>query len=121
MSKDKTPNQSPLQSLAEKKCVPCEGNVRPYAPDEAAAMMPHLNDWMLIDDAHMLAKEFHFKNFAEVMVFVNKVAAIAEEEGHHPDMSVSYDAVGIELTTHAIGGLSENDFIVAAKIDQIKA
>ncbi|MDB5224744.1 MAG: putative pterin-4-alpha-carbinolamine dehydratase [Candidatus Adlerbacteria bacterium] len=109
-----------LKKLADKKCIPCEGNMRPYAPDEATAMMPHLKDWMLIDDSHMLAKEYHFKNFKQVMEFVNKVAAIAEDQGHHPDMSVSYDAVGIELTTHAIGGLSENDFIVAAKIDLIK-
>ncbi len=76
--------------------------------------------WMLVDGASMLAKHFHFKNFKETMAFVNKVAVIAEEEGHHPDMTVSYADVGVELMTHSIGGLSENDFILASKIDQVK-
>jgi 4a-hydroxytetrahydrobiopterin dehydratase len=107
--------------LAQKRCIPCEGNVQPLTEAEARALMPELTaDWMLIDRGHMLAKSFRFKNFEQTMEFVNKVAAIAEEEGHHPDLSVSYDTVGVELTTHAIGGLSENDFIVAAKIDHIQ-
>lgn len=90
-------------------------------PEKAQEMLKEINvEWMLIDDAHMLARSFRFKNFKQTMEFVNKVAAIAEEEGHHPDMSVSYSDVGIELTTHAIGGLSENDFILAAKIDEIQ-
>ena len=88
---------------------------------EAEKLMPELQDWMLIDDANLLAKSFRFKDFVETMQFVNKVAAIAEEEGHHPDMTVSYGAVTVELMTHAIGGLSENDFIVAAKIDKLGA
>ena len=90
-------------------------------PEKALAMLKEINsEWMLIDDAHMLARSFRFKNFKETMDFVNKVAAVAEEEGHHPDMSVSYSDVGIELTTHAISGLSENDFILAAKIDELE-
>ena len=90
-------------------------------PHEAVELKKTLNqDWMLIDDAHMLARTFHFKNFAEVMQFVNAVAAIAEAQNHHPDLSVSNDAVGIELTTHAIAGLSEADFTLAAKIDKVK-
>ncbi|HWB33992.1 MAG TPA: 4a-hydroxytetrahydrobiopterin dehydratase [Candidatus Paceibacterota bacterium] len=106
--------------LAKKKCVPCEGGVKPMTQEAAIALMPELNDeWALIDEAHLLARSFHFKNFKKTMEFVNKVAAIAEHEGHHPDMTVSYGDVGIELTTHAIDGLSENDFIVAAKIDEI--
>lgn len=83
--------------------------------------MPELSDWMLVDEANLLAKSFRFKDFVETMKFVNKVADIAEEEGHHPDMTVTYGAVTIELMTHAIGGLSENDFIVAAKIDKLGA
>jgi 4a-hydroxytetrahydrobiopterin dehydratase len=83
--------------------------------------MPELSEWMLIDEANLLAKSFRFPDFKHTMVFVNQVAAIAEEEGHHPDMTVTYDAVTIELMTHAIGGLSENDFIVAAKIDKLGA
>jgi 4a-hydroxytetrahydrobiopterin dehydratase len=109
------------KKLADKKCIPCEGNVPALLPHEAAEMLKEVNnEWMLIDDAHLLARTFHFRNFKGVMKFVNAVAVIAEEEGHHPDMSISYDTVGIELTTHAIAGLSENDFILAAKIDQIK-
>ena len=90
-------------------------------PHEALELKKGIDqDWMLIDDAHMLARTFRFKNFAEVMQFVNAIAAIAEKENHHPDLSVSYDTVGIELTTHAIAGLSEKDFTLASKIDQIK-
>ena len=83
-------------------------------------MLKELDQWMLIDDAKMLAKSFRFKNFVEAMRFINKVAEIAEGEGHHPDITISYNAVGLELMTHAIDGLSENDFILAAKIDEIK-
>jgi len=83
--------------------------------------MPQLRDWMLVDEANLLAKSFRFKDFAETMKFVNKVADIAEAEGHHPDMTVTYGAVTVELMTHAIGGLSDNDFIVAAKIDKLGA
>lgn len=106
--------------LSEKKCIPCEGGTLPLTHRESEILLTKLNsEWMLIDDAHMLARTFKFKNFIETMKFVNEVARIAEEEGHHPDMSVSYNTLGIELTTHAIGGLSENDFILAAKIDTI--
>jgi 4a-hydroxytetrahydrobiopterin dehydratase len=106
--------------LAERHCVPCEGGVDPYAPDEAQAMMQRLSEgWLLVDDAHLLVKEFRFKNFADAMVFANKVADIAEVEQHHPDLAISWGNVSIELTTHAIAGLSENDFVLAAKIDKI--
>ncbi len=91
----------------------------PLTPRQAQEMMPHLNEWSLIDDAHLLAKSFRFKDFKDTMRFVNEVARIAEEEGHHPDLTVSYGSVTVELMTHAIGGLSENDFILAAKIDQL--
>lgn len=90
-------------------------------PEKAHEMMAQLNpEWMLVDDAHLLARSFRFKDFAQTMEFVNKVAAIAEAEGHHPDLTVTYGSATVELMTHAIGGLSENDYIVAAKIDQIK-
>ncbi|HVV39259.1 MAG TPA: 4a-hydroxytetrahydrobiopterin dehydratase [Candidatus Paceibacterota bacterium] len=107
--------------LAKKKCVPCEGNVKPLTKEQAEALMPELNpEWALIDEAHLLARSFHFKNFKKTVAFFNKVAAIAEEEQHHPDLTISYGDVGIELTTHAIEGLSENDFILAAKIDELE-
>ncbi len=92
----------------------------PLTHEEAESLNAQLKDWMLIDDAHLLAKTFHFKNFAENIAFVNKIAALAEAEGHHPDLSISYDTLGVELTTHAIDGLSENDFILASKIDQLR-
>lgn len=109
-----------MSKLAKKRCIPCEGNVPPLTQSQAEELLKEVQEWMLIDDAKMLAKSFRFKNFAQAMKFVNEVARIAEEEGHHPDLSISYNAVGIELTTHAIGGLSENDFIVAAKIDELE-
>ena len=103
----------------DRKCVPCEGNVPPLTPEKAAEYVATLDDWSLIDGAHLLAKHFMFSNFKQTMVFINKVAELAEEEGHHPDFTISYGSVTIELMTHAIGGLSENDFILAAKIDKI--
>ncbi len=111
----------PSLPLAKRKCVPCEGGIPPLTKEEAEKLIPELKDWMLVDEANLLAKSFRFKDFVETMKFVNKVADIAETEGHHPDMTVTYGAVTIELMTHAIGGLSENDFIVAAKIDELGA
>ena len=110
-----------MSELAKKKCIPCEGGVDPMDEAEARKLLPELHeDWMLIDGGRILARTFNFKNFVETMQFVNKVAEVAEAEQHHPDMSVSYNTLSIELTTHAIDGLSENDFIVAAKIDELK-
>jgi 4a-hydroxytetrahydrobiopterin dehydratase len=74
---------------------------------------------MLVDDAHLLAREFHFKDFKEALEFVNKVGAIAEEEGHHPDIRFGWGKAELVFTTHSIGGLSENDFIAASKVDLI--
>lgn len=90
------------------------------AQEEAKKMMAELHsDWELKEDK--IEREFKFKDFREAMSFVNKVAEIAEGEGHHPDMEIKYNKVEIELSTHAIHGLSENDFIVAAKIDKLSA
>lgn len=109
-----------MSELRKKKCVPCEGGVPPLTPAQAEGLMHELNDdWMLVDDAHLLVREFRFKDFAEAMSFANKIAAVAEEEGHHPDLSIGWGSVGVELSTHAIGGLSENDYILAAKIDAL--
>jgi len=106
--------------LSKRKCIPCEGDVPPLTEEEAEKLNLELNEWTLVDGAALLAKSFRFPDFTQTMVFVNKVAAIAEEQGHHPDMNVSYGGVTVELMTHAIGGLSENDFILAAKIDEIE-
>lgn len=112
--------RSNMSDLAKKRCIPCEEGGEPMTEMQALEMVKQVNDWSLIDEGRLLAKSFHFNNFTEVMVFVNKVAEIAQVEGHHPDMTVSYDHVGIELMTHAAQGLTENDFILASKIDQIK-
>lgn len=106
--------------LAKKKCVACEGGVAPLNRVEAEVLLQQLRGWTLADDAKTISKTFAFKNFAEALAFVNKVGAIAEAEGHHPDIELSWGKAAIALTTHAIGGLSENDFILAAKVDELQ-
>ena len=106
--------------LLKKKCVPCEGGAAPFPPSTIAIYLPKLKiTWSVVDDKK-LRWTFIFKDFREAMKFVEKVAKVAEKEGHHPDIIINYNKVTIELTTHAIGGLSENDFIVAAKIESIE-
>lgn len=107
------------KSLSKRRCVPCEGGVKPLSQKEAQELLKELNDWNLVDEGRLLAKHFIFKDFARTMAFTNKIAAIAEEENHHPDLTISYGSLMVELSTHAIGGLSENDFILAAKIDAL--
>ena len=104
--------------IKQKKCVPCEGGVKPLTPDEYEAFLrQELTDWQAVEEK-MIEKEYKFKNFKEAIAFINKVGEIAEEEGHHPDISLhDWNKVKLSLTTHAIGGLSENDFILASKID----
>ncbi|MFW5872349.1 MAG: 4a-hydroxytetrahydrobiopterin dehydratase [bacterium] len=105
--------------LKNKKCVPCEGGIPPLKPGEINQIKKELKEGWNVVDYKKLVKEFKFVNFKHTMDFVNKVANISESEGHHPDLHVSYSKCLIELWTHAIGGLSENDFILAAKIDEI--
>ncbi len=101
--------------LTKQHCVPCEGGVPPLESIRAAELLAELNhDWELV--AGMVTKRFGFANFVKVMKFVNQVALIAESEGHHPDMLIEYRFVTFRLITHAIKGLSDNDFILAAKI-----
>lgn len=108
-----------MMDLSQKKCVACEGGAQPMTKVEASAMLTHVSGWSVAKDAKKLVKEFKFKNFLEAMAFANKITPIAEVEGHHPDLEVGWGRVRVELTTHAIKGLSENDFILAAKIDAI--
>ena len=103
--------------LTQKKCVPCEAGTPPLEEAKVNELLKEISEWQL-KDGH-LYKKFKFKNFVEAMKFVNYGAEIAEQEGHHPDFCVHYNRVEVELFTHAIKGLSENDFIVAAKIDNI--
>ncbi len=104
--------------LTQKKCEPCEGGTKPFNAREIEVYMSYLKTpWAVTEDSKKIEQKFKFKDFAEAMKFVNKVADLAESEGHHPDIKISYDRVKIELWTHAIGGLSVNDFILASKID----
>jgi 4a-hydroxytetrahydrobiopterin dehydratase len=106
--------------LVHKKCVPCEGGVPKYTPEEALAQLETLPDWRLTHQGERIRRDWVVKNFMAAMDFFNRVAQVAEEDAHHPDLHLeSYRKVSIELWTHAIGGLSENDFILAAKIDQL--
>ncbi len=108
--------------LSEKKCQPCEGGIPPLTNDQAEGFLRRLKSgWELLSGAKEIRREYKFKNFKETMGFVNLVAAVAEKEGHHPDMEVSWGKCVIRLSTHAIKGLSENDFILAAKIDAISS
>ena len=105
--------------LTDKKCVPCEIGTPPLTKDQYEPLLKQLKlDWEVID-SKALKHEFKFKDFLESMEFVNKIAKIAEEEGHHPDIYIYYNKVIINLKTHNIRGLSENDFIVAAKIENL--
>jgi 4a-hydroxytetrahydrobiopterin dehydratase len=108
-----------VMDLTRKKCVPCEGGVPPLNMDEVKEYKKFISDAWQLTENKKLSREFLFVNFHHTMDFVNKVADLAEAEGHHPVMHVHYGMVLIELWTHAIDGLSENDFIMAAKIDKI--
>jgi len=109
------------ENLLNQKCVPCEGGVDPMTKADAEAMLGfHIPDWVLSDNGKHISKKFTFKNFKEALEFINKTGEIAESEGHHPDIHlVDYKNVIIDLSTHAIGGLSQNDFIVAIKINHV--
>ncbi|MDP3725626.1 MAG: 4a-hydroxytetrahydrobiopterin dehydratase [bacterium] len=106
-----------MNNLTTQKCIPCEGGALPMSNEEAEKYLAELKDWK--HEGSRIRKLFTFKNFKEAIKFVNSVANIAELEGHHPDISISYNKVDISLWTHSIGGLSQNDFILAAKIDAI--
>ena len=106
-------------NLSEKKCVACEGGVLAFNPDQTKEYLKIIGNSWNVSDNKKIVKEFRFKNYGQTMSFVNQVARVAEEEDHHPIMQVHYGKVIIELRTHSIGGLSENDFILAAKINQL--
>ena len=103
--------------LSKQKCVPCEGGISPMAEEEVAEYTKKVKGW--VTDNKKINKTFKFADFKEAMKFVNEVADLAESEGHHPDINISYNKVEIILWTHAIDGLSTNDFILDAKIDEI--
>ncbi len=105
-----------MSSLAVKKCVPCEGGTPPLQEEKIQEYLKEVEGWE-VQETKLIKKTFKFKTFRESIDFVNQVASLAEEESHHPDIIIRYNKVIFELTTHAIKGLSENDFIMASKID----
>ena len=111
-----------MNDLLKKKCVPCEGGLVPFDISQIHKYQKKVDGWHVINNDNKnfsLEKKFKFKNFEESQNFINKVGTISEEEGHHPDISFGWGYAKITIQTHAIEGLSENDFILAAKIDQI--
>lgn len=112
-----------MSDLTQKHCVPCEGGTDPLSTEQEAMYHSAVPLWQLErENVHRIMREFSFKHFKAALAFVNQVGELAESEGHHPNMSLhDFKLVTLELYTHAIGGLSENDFIMAAKIDQMYA
>jgi 4a-hydroxytetrahydrobiopterin dehydratase len=112
---------APTQAeLTQKTCVPCEGGVPPLSREHAEAIVRNVEGWTLDPDGKRISRSWTVKNFMAGIDFFNKVAALAEEEGHHPDLHLEgYRNVSIALWTHAVNGLTENDFILAAKINQV--
>jgi 4a-hydroxytetrahydrobiopterin dehydratase len=105
--------------LAQKMCIPCEGGVPPLPPKRITELLVQISDWKASENLGMLSRRYQFADFVGTMAFVNQMAALAEEQGHHPDFCVHYDVIDVQLTTHAIGGLSETDFIMAAKLEDL--
>lgn len=104
--------------LADRACLPCTAATPGLGEPEIGMLLGQVEGWKIDDQGH-LRKSYGFKNFAEAVAFVNTIAPVAEEAGHHPDLTVRWGEVGVELWTHAIDGLSENDFVLAARIDRI--
>ncbi|MFI4891593.1 MAG: 4a-hydroxytetrahydrobiopterin dehydratase [Steroidobacterales bacterium] len=109
-----------MSKLSEKKCVPCEGGTKPLGPAETKALLEGLDaTWIISDDHKSLQRSYKFRDFYRTMSFMGALAHIANSEDHHPDVRLGYNYCHVTFTTHAIGGLSENDFICAAKLDRI--
>jgi pterin-4a-carbinolamine dehydratase len=106
-----------MNDLTKKHCVPCENGEGKLDINKIKEYLPLTHDWLLVGDT--IKRDFKFKDFKEAVNFVNKVAGIAEEEGHHPDIYIFYNKVNLSLSTHAAKGLTENDFILAAKINAL--
>src|SRR5687768_8927514 len=109
-----------MTELVKRRCSPCEGGVKPLDATKVAELKKELGkNWKVINEGKAIQAQFDFKNYYETTAFVNAVAWISHREDHHPDITVGYNKCQVEYTTHAIGGLSENDFICAAKIDTL--
>jgi 4a-hydroxytetrahydrobiopterin dehydratase len=121
MTEDDTPMNAPTQEeLTRKKCAPCEGGIPPLSREQAEATVRNVEGWTLAPDGKSISRSWTVKDFMAGIDFFNKVAAVAEEEDHHPDLHLEgYRKVTINLSTHAVNGLTENDFILAAKINRV--
>jgi 4a-hydroxytetrahydrobiopterin dehydratase len=107
-----------MSELTNKTCTPCKGGVPPLKGERLAHLLKQLQGWSIVEEHHLL-KDYLFPDFEEALKFVNRVGQLAEREGHHPDMHLAWGKVGIEIWTHKVKGLTENDFILAAKIDAL--
>ncbi|MEM7476979.1 MAG: 4a-hydroxytetrahydrobiopterin dehydratase [Planctomycetota bacterium] len=111
-------NLPTASELKAKKCLPCEGGVEPFSLEKSQKQLEQLPKWVISEDGKWISRKWMMKNFVEALEFINKVGQIAEDDAHHPDIHLTgYRQLKIEISTHAISGLSENDFILAAKID----
>ena len=110
-----------MNELQTKHCVPCEGGVPPLQQQEIQTFLSEIPGWEVNSDGTMISRRFTFKGFYKTMAFVNAVAWIANQENHHPDMEVGYNYCNIKYTTHAVDGITRNDFICAAKVDKLES
>jgi 4a-hydroxytetrahydrobiopterin dehydratase len=108
-----------MHNLLKRKCVPCEGGTKPMPQDQVLEYMVDVPNWVLSEDGKKISREFKFADFIGAINFVERVADVAEMDNHHPDIHIHYNKVALDLWTHAIGGLSENDFILASKINEV--
>jgi 4a-hydroxytetrahydrobiopterin dehydratase len=113
-----TPEEPLVCDLADRTCVPCRGGIPPLTAKEIAPLLVQLDGWTAVDDHH-LHRQFDFPDFISGLVFVNEIGRLAEEQGHHPDLFLSWGKVVVTLYTYKIGGLAEADFVLAAKIDRL--
>jgi 4a-hydroxytetrahydrobiopterin dehydratase len=109
-----------MAELTTIRCVGCEGGIPAMTNDEVAKLMPQIANWKLSEDGKSISRNYCFKDFYHTMAFVNAVAWVANQENHHPDLEVGYNYCRIKFFTHAVNGLTQNDFICAAKIDKIE-
>ena len=107
-----------MTDLASKTCVPCRGDVPPLEGEELEALSRQVPEWEVVEEHH-LKREFRFGNFREALAFVNRVGELAEEQGHHPDIAFGWGRAEVTIFTHKIDGLTESDFILAAKVDRL--
>jgi len=107
-----------MSDLASKNCVPCKGGVPPLGGKELESLAQQVPEWKVVE-GHHVTRAFKFKNFVDALAFVNKVGALAEQQGHHPDIFLAWGKAEVTTWTHSINGLSESDFILAAKIDRL--